>query len=134
MNTNLNIIPFDLCKKLKEINFSYYCDYYYDNNGNLQHTLEYKDWNLDEDKISAPYAFIVCQWLRNEHEIDLFACRLTNITTPMLGYTYAIFCEGEVEPITSDYPEESYELALLKGIEFFCKNVKVENKDDKNNE
>lgn len=129
MNTNLNIVPLDLCQKLKSFNFSYYCDYFYDKEGNLNHSPEYKDWNLDEDKISAPYAFIVCQWLRNEHYIDLFACRLSNITNPMLGYTYAIFHEGALDPITSNYPEESYELALLKGIDFFCKNVNVINKD-----
>lgn len=128
MNTNLNIVPLRIAKKLKELNFSYWCDYYYDNEGNLQHTIDYKDWNLEEDKISAPYAFIVQQWLVNEHNIDLFGCRLSNITVPMLGYSYAIFYGSDIDPITSNTPEESREYAILKGIEYLCDNVNVEYK------
>lgn len=127
MNTNLNIVPLSIAKRLKELNFSYWCDYYYDSEGNLKHVLDYKDWNLEEDKISAPYAFIVQQWLINEHNIDLFGCRMSNITSPMLGYTYAIFHEGTIDPLTSNNPEESREYAIIKGIEYFVNNVQVKN-------
>lgn len=125
MNTNLNIVTLEIAKKLKECGFYYSCDFYYTNDGQLVHDTEYRNWNDDPDKVSAPHAFIVPQWLRNEHQIDIFACRLTNITSPMLGYTYAIFHGDNVEPITSDNAQESYEAAIIKGIEYFCDNVNI---------
>lgn len=125
MNTNLNIVPYKIAKKLKECGFFYLCDYYFDSEGNIKRSDEFKDWNSDENVISAPYAFVVQQWLSNEHNVDVFACRLSNITSPMLGYTYAIFHDGSVEPITGTIPEESIDVALIKGIEYFCETVEI---------
>ena len=130
--TNLNIVPKELMIKLLEKGFNYEVDYVYDDEDKLEYLGKYTD--KYENKIPAPHADIVIQFLRENYDIDVFGAVMGNITMPKIGYAYIVFFGDDATPKFVTTPFESYEDAILDALDKVLKFMDGEDEFDKNEE
>lgn len=115
MKTNLNLVSKEISKRLIDKGFDYEVEYLYNDDGSLEKLSDYtNDYN---GKLPAPQAEIVLQYLREEHEIDMFLARIGNVTMPNIGYAFIIFYQNEYDPKFLNTPFETAEEAKISAIE-----------------
>ena len=114
MKTKLNLLSKELSERLINIGFDYEVDYVYDNDGSIKRLDNFtNDYNGLTPAISAE---IATQYLREEHNIDIFMARIGNITMPNIGYSFIIFVDDDCEPKFINTAYETYEEAIIDSI------------------
>ena len=125
----MEIVPYELAKKLKEKGFNAESKYslgYYDKLGNFMSAADH--WFLN-GWIIAPTISQVLKWLREEKKIDISPCCYRDFQGEFMGWYYLIVdMRADVwqyiaEETRKDNSKSTYESAALAGIEYVIDNL-----------
>ena len=118
MKLNLNLLPYDLTQEYLKLGYDYEVLYKYEDK-NTARKLEF--WTTKCDN-PCPMAEHVCQWLREEKDLQLFSIRVGNVTMPFLGYTFIIFSPDDSKPSYTGEPYGTAEEAIIAGLKYIIDN------------
>ena len=121
----MNLVTFEIAKKLKEKGFDYPCVGHYVNN--QLYIAHYQNaFHSDKDEsIDAPTTSQVLKWLREEKDIDLVINPVffyDDDLGKMREYGCKVFAPSLNKPEHCGYHEE-WEQASLAGIEYVLDNL-----------
>ncbi|MCH5167509.1 MAG: hypothetical protein J1F35_06390 [Erysipelotrichales bacterium] len=118
MKVNLNLLPYDLTQEYLKLGYDYEVLYEYEDESTAR---KLKNWTND-CKNPCPMAEHVCQWLREEKDLQLFPIRVGNATMPFLGYAFIIFSLNKANPEFTGEPYGTAEEAIIEGLKYIIKN------------
>lgn len=117
----MEIVSFDLAKKLKERGFNWLCSHYYRLKcKDLFRVYPCEDWSDIEERINAPTISQVLKWLRESKKM------FVQIEINGMGYIVSIyrrkyFDSELIYPLKNKF--DTYEHAALAGIEYCLDNL-----------
>jgi hypothetical protein len=66
-----DFVSFEIAKLLKEKEFNEICSQYYSSDGRFNMGV-YSNYNIDDDRFSAPTIQMAMKWLRDAHNLFIF--------------------------------------------------------------
>ena len=114
----MEIVDFNLAKKLKDKGFNWFCSHYYRTKcKDLFLIIPSEDWSNTKERINAPTISQVLKWLREEKKIYVMIDRSFSVEN---SWHYVICNNDDFEHLIQQesIPNRTWEQAALAGIEY----------------
>lgn len=126
-------VTFEVCKLLKDKGFDWDCEHYYKPNGEIVRTFHANGSHninssvLYEHQCLAPTQQMACDWLREEHEIDIIPIIRHSLKyaqeSPFRDYACRVYDSDGNIVLSATKWYSRYENAIEAALEYCLKNI-----------